>query len=219
MGPWEWVVLGRELIPIVFKRYETNSNLKSSNIATSKKKTDLNIRGYAERIYLEDIQPILSNKLDAISIATKYQDNKPEKYEYTHLKTQNIPPFLTFEAYQRANPTSNPVALRALFDSFSNSLGGINSISPITAQERIDEYTNNIYTMVQRLNRSKVLGLSAFIFVLLLLGFVDYLTIYHLWRGFFPEWNGFMNLPFSLFDREIGISVLPKFFVWEIPDI
>jgi len=71
--------------------------------------------------------------------------------------------------------------------------------------------------MVRRLNRSKVLGLSAFVFVLLLLGFVDYLTIYHLWRGFFPEWDGFMNLPFSLFDEEIGIR--PKYFVWEIPDI
>lgn len=210
--------IGRELIPIVFKRYETNSKLQSSNTATTKKKTDLNIKGYAERIYLEDVQSILSNKLDAISIATKYQGDKSEKYEYTHLKTQNIPPFLSFEAYQRANPTSNPVALRAVFDSFSNSLGGINSISPITAQERIDEYTSNIYTMVQRLNRSKVLGLSAFIFVLSLLGFVDYLTIYHLWRGFFPEWNGFIDLPFSLLDEEIGISVLPKYFVWEIPE-
>ena len=96
--------------------------------------------------------------MDAISIATKYQEdsNQSEKYQYTHLKT--YVPFLTFEAYQRAHPTSNPVALRALFDSFSNSLGGINSISPITAQERIDDYTNNINEMVRRLNRSKVLG-------------------------------------------------------------
>ena len=179
--------IGRELIPIVFKRYETNSNLKSSNTSITEKKTDLNIKGYAEPVYLEDVQLILSNtKMDAISIATKYQEDKSEKYEYTHLETQNIPPFLTFEAYQRAHPTSNPVALRALFDSFSNSLGGINSISPITAQERIDEYTNNINEMVLRLNRSKVLGISAFIFVLLLLGFVYYLTIYHFMERILP---------------------------------
>ena len=36
------------------------------------------------------LQSILSNrKMDAISIATKYQedDSKSEKYQYTHLKT------------------------------------------------------------------------------------------------------------------------------------
>mmetsp|Transcript_24160 Transcript_24160/g.58374 ORF Transcript_24160/g.58374 Transcript_24160/m.58374 type:complete len:325 (+) Transcript_24160:75-1049(+) len=230
--------IGRELIPIVFRRYESNNNLslgsieteiaKRSNRQEAKKKKeeektdDMGIKGYPEPIYLSDVLPILSNKMDALSIATLF-DERPEslknQYQYTHLAEEDRVPFLTFDSYRRANPTADPMALRAVFDSFSNSIGGGNVISPITAQERINQYKEDVSAMTKRLNRSKVLGVSAFVFVLLLLGFVDYLTLYHLWRGFFPEWMGFDHMPASLFDGSIGIGVLPRYFVLTVPDV
>jgi len=215
---------------IVFRRYESNnqlsSSLSSSEIAKkstkqqSKKTDDMGIRGYPEPIYLSDVQPIISNKMDALSIARTFDErSESQVFQYTHLSDDDRVPFLTFDSYHRANPAADPMALRAVFDSFSNSIGGGNVISPITAQERLDEYKEDVSIMTKRLNGSKVLGVTAFVFVLLLLGFTDYLTIYHLWRGFFPEWHGFDHMPASLFDGSIGIGVLPRYFLLDIPDV
>lgn len=218
--------IGRELIPIVFGRYEANSQDAAAAATAPKRvqgarsgveRTDLGIRGYPAPVYLEEVRPILANRLDAASIARKYQSAAGPRFEYTHVGARD--PFLTYDAYRLANPNANGIALRAVFDSFSNSIGGGNAVSPITAQQRINQYTADITVMVKRLNRSKVLGVTAFVLVLLLLGFADYLTIYHLWRGFFPEWQGFCNMPSSLFDGEIGVPSLSKYFVWEIPDV
>lgn len=181
--------IGRELIPIVFRRYESNNELMSSPMSSKKSKQqqsreksdDMGIKGYPEPIYLSDVQPIISNKMDALAIARRFDErSESEKYQYTHLAERV--PFLTFDSYQRANPDADPMALRAVFDSFSNSIGGGNVISPITAQERLDEYKEDVSIMTKRLNDSKILGVTAFVIVLLLLGFADYLTIYHLWR-------------------------------------
>ena len=183
--------IGRELIPIVFRRYESNNELLSSPPSSKKSKKqqarektdDMGIRGYPEPIYLSDVEYIISNKMDALTIAKRFDErSESEKYEYTHLAEGDRVPFLTFDSYQLANPAADPMALRAVFDSFSNSIGGGNVISPITAQERLDEYKEDVSIMTKRLNGSKVLGVTAFVIVLVLLGFADYLTIYHLWR-------------------------------------
>lgn len=212
--------IGRELIPIVFGRYQSNQETAKAQTEErdTDKLTEMGIKGYPEPIYLEDVTKILSNKMDARTIANKYKpgDVSAPRFEYTHFKS---PPTLTYEAYKLANPKANPIALRAVFDSFSNSIGGTNGIPPILAQESIDLYKEDITRMTKKLNRSKVLGVTAFGFVLMLLGFADYLAIYHLWRGFFPEWQGFSDMPSSLLSSEIGIGALPNYFQWEIPDV
>lgn len=216
--------IGRELIPIVFGRYKANLDDSANAGATASRGgggrplTDLGVNGYPEPIYLEDVQPILANRMSAEAIANKYkaEDVSGPRFEYTHIERT---PFLTYDAFRLANPGANPIALRAVFDSFSVSIGGGNAVSPITAQEKIDMYRQDVTAMTKKLNNSKLLGVSAFVLVLVLLGFADYLAIYHLWKGFFPEWQGFSDMPSSLFDRDIGIFALSDNFVWEIPDV
>ena len=223
--------IGRELIPIVFGRYQTTSSLESDGtMAVGSRGTvqndddDLGIWGYPEQIYRKDVEMILNNPLTPLAIAKKYPIEKDEdadkRYTYTHM-TESVP-FLGYDGFVKANPRANPVALRAVFDSFSNSIGGSNAVSPITAQGNIDLYLNNKAVtgeLAKKLNGGKSIGISAFVFLLALLGIGDALAIFHLWKGWFPEWQGFSDMPSSLFDQNIGITVLPNFFVGDVPPI
>lgn len=128
--------IGRELIPIVFGRYEFNRNLASDTfnapkVSSSDKSQDLDLKiwGYPEKIYSDEVKAILNNPLSPDQIAKKYPiesfEGSEERYEYTHITK---PIFLSYDAYVKANPRANPVALRAVFDSFSNSIGGGNAV-------------------------------------------------------------------------------------------
>ncbi len=223
--------IGRELIPIVFGRYQTTSSLESdgsialgSNAPTLDDE-DLGIWGYPEKIYRKDVESILNNPMKPLAIAKKYpiaQDADADKrYTYTHM-AESVP-FLGYEGFVKANPNANPVALRAVFDSFSNSIGGSNAVSPITAENNMDLYLDNNKSvtgaLAKKLNGGKSLGIAAFVFLLVLLGVGDALAIFHLWKGWFPEWQGFSDMPASLFDQNIGILVLPNFFVGDVPPL
>ena len=234
--------IGRQIIPVVFGRYRTTSALESSdgaavagsssnNLQNDDDDEDLGIWGYPEKIYRKDVVTILNNPLTPLAIANKYpiaQDEDADKrYQYTHMK--DAVPFLGYDGFERANPNANPVALRAVFDSFSNSIGGSNAVSPITAQNNIDSFLQLSDSgkrrgkatvtgeLAKKLNGGKTTGIIAFGFVLVLLGVGDYLAIFHLWKGWFPEWLGFSDIPGSLFDKDIGIAVLPNFFVSDVP--
>jgi hypothetical protein len=209
------------LIPIVFGRYQFNRGLSSNTAPSSRDKSqELGIWGYSEKIYKNEVRAILNNPLDAGAIAKKFPiesiEGSEERYAYTHIEK---PIFLSYDAYVLANPRANPVALRAVFDSFSNSIGGGNAVSPITAQERIDLYKADVTKMGKKLNSGKLIGISAFFLVLVLLGIADYLAIYHIWRGWFPEWQGFSSMPGSFFSKEMGIFVLPEYFISDLPNV
>jgi hypothetical protein len=229
--------IGRELIPVVFGRYQTTSALESDGAVASsngqrvveKDDENLGIWGYPEKIYRGDVETILNNPLTPLAIANKYpiaqDDDAAKRYQYTHMK--DAVPFLGYDGFERANPNANPVALRAVFDSFSNSIGGSNAVSPITAQNNIDSFLQKdsgrrgkatvTGDLAKKLNGGKTTGIIAFGFVLVLLGVGDWLAILHLWKGWFPEWLGFSDIPGSLFDKDIGIAVLPNFFVSDVP--
>ncbi len=223
--------IGRELIPIVFGRYQTTSSLESESSMAIRSSSpirddeDLGIWGYPETIYRKDVEQILNNPMAPLAIAKKYpiaQDaDADERYQYTHM-AESVP-FLGYDGFVRANPRANPVALRAVFDSFSNSIGGSNAVSPITAQRNMDLYLNGDKSvnsaLAKKLNGGKSLGIAAFVFLLALLGIGDALAIFHLWKGWFPEWQGFSDMPASLFDQNIGILVLPNFFVSDVPPL
>jgi len=212
--------VGRQLLPIVFGRYQDNREAAAAgggnDASAPTTKTNLNIIGYPQPVYLEDVQPIIRN-CNAERIAVQFEDKTREKFQYTHI--ERTIPFLTYDAFSRAHPQANEIARRAVFDSFTNSIGGATMMSAMTAQERIDAYNADISLMVSRLNRSKVLGYSAFALVIVLLGLADYATIYHLWRGFFPNWHGFDQMPSSLIDADIGIGKLGECFLWDIPAV
>jgi hypothetical protein len=213
--------IGRELIPIVFGRFQFNRGLSSgAALKFDDNSQDLGIWGYPEKIYKSEVQAILNNPLGADAIARKFPiesiDGSEKRYEYTHIPK---PVFLSYDAYVLANPRANPVALRALFDAFSNSIGGSNAVSTIIAQERIDLYKQDVKKITQKLNSGKLIGIAAFLLVLVLLGVADYLAIYHIWRGWFPEWQGFSNMPESLFSKEMGIFVLPEYFISDLPKL
>ncbi len=221
--------IGRELIPIVFGRYQETSSLESDGSmaagnrgAQGNDDDDLGIWGYPEKIYRTDVEIILNNPLTPLAIAKKYpisqNEDADERYTYTHM-TESVP-FLGYDGFVKANPRANPVALRAVFDSFSNSIGGSNAVSPITAQRNIDSFLSNKAVtgeLAKKLNGGKSIGIAAFVFLLALLGIGDALAIFHLWKGWFPEWQGFSDMPASLFDKNIGIAVLPNFFVGDVP--
>ena len=205
--------IGRELIPIVFGRYERNKKLAVAG-QTSGGGEDLGIWGYPEKIYRSDVEDILNNSMDAEVIAKKYAVPVENQYQYTHIVPTQ---FLTYDAFVAANPKANPVAVRAVFDSFSNSIGGGNSVAPASAQMRIDAYKEDLSAMANKLNSGKSLGIVAFVTVLILLGIADGLAIFHIWKGWFPEWQGFNNMPASLFSSETGIATLPQYFVNDLP--
>ena len=207
--------IGRELIPIVFGRYQSNKALPKTDRRPSAGGEDTGIWGYPQPVYTEDVEAILKNPMSADAIAKKYPSEKVAgpRFEYTHIEKSA---FLTYEAFVLANPRANPVALRAVFDSFSNSIGGVNAISPISAQQRIDLYRTDVRTMASKLNSGKFIGIVAFLTLLVILGVADYLAIYHAWKGWFPEWRGFSNMPASLFDGETGILTLPRYFVGDL---
>lgn len=236
--------IGRELIPIVFGRYQSTSSLESESTSgtagsssssntnraqSSNDDEDLGIWGYPEKIYRRDVEMILNNPLTPLAIANKYpienDEDADKRYQYTHM--ENTVPFLGYDGFAKANPRANPVALRAVFDSFSNSIGGSNAVSPITAERNIESFllttgrgsggTTVSGAMAKKLNGGKTIGLTAFLFVLVLLGVGDWLAIFHLWRGWFPEWQGFSDFPSSFFDKDIGIAVLPNYFVGDVP--
>jgi len=229
--------IGRELLPIVFKRYETTSSLESgsgtatttnTNVANTNDE-DLGIWGYPEKIYRNDVEKILNNPLKPMDIAKKYpieQDKyAAERRVYTHM-AKTIPS-LGYDGFEKANKGANPIALRAVFDSFSNSIGGSNTVSPITAQRNMDSFlvfeTKRKATvsgdLAKKLNGGKTTGITAFVFLVVLLGIGDALAIFHLWKGWFPLWQGFSDMPSSLFDQDIGIAVLPSFFVGDVPSV
>jgi len=230
--------IGRELLPIVFKRYETTSSLESgsgtatttnTNVANTNNDEDLGIWGYPEKIYRNDVEKILNNPLKPMDIAKKYpieQDKyAAERRVYTHM-AKTIPS-LGYDGFEKANKGANPIALRAVFDSFSNSIGGSNTVSPITAQRNMDSFlvfeTKRKATvsgdLAKKLNGGKTTGITAFVFLVVLLGIGDALAIFHLWKGWFPLWQGFSDMPSSLFDQDIGIAVLPSFFVGDVPSV
>ena len=122
--------IGRELIPIVFGRYQSTNSLTlgeenykkeilnrgvNSNSLDASSDVDLGIWGYPEKIYKHDVEMILKNPLTPTQIAKKYPLSMAGRYNYTHMEGDDIP-FLGYDSFVKANPNANPVALRAVFD-------------------------------------------------------------------------------------------------------
>lgn len=117
---------------------------------------------------------------------------------------------LAFQAFEEANKGANPLAIRAIFDTFNSST---DIVSPVVAQELIDEYKTNPKALATNLLKAKLIGFSSIFTLLFLLGLADVVAFGHAKDGWFPDWPGLSDLPASLFSSETGLTKIPDYWL------
>ena len=186
----------------MYNNVRTIQNLKGVGPTLGGEKLRLNpICGYPEDICRADVEKILNNKLSVEQIVEKY----PVEGNYLSSKG-----YLTYQAFKEANKDANPLAVRAIFDTLNTST---DVCSPDVAQEKLDSYSENIDLIKGELIKAKLLGFSSIFTLLFLLGLADVIAFGHARDGWFPDWPGLSNLPSSLFDPDIGLTAIPKYWL------
>mmetsp|Transcript_33832 Transcript_33832/g.78124 ORF Transcript_33832/g.78124 Transcript_33832/m.78124 type:complete len:282 (-) Transcript_33832:309-1154(-) len=159
---------------------------------------------YPEDIRLADLKKILDNRLKIVEIVQKGPKN-------SYMATRG---YLSFEAFAACNPGANPLALRALFDSFNAST---DIVDPLVAQEKMDAYKCGILDgdegkrFSNDILISKLLSYSAIAFLLFLLGIATTVVIQNFYLGWFPDWPGGKNFPNGL--MESGLLSIPQYWI------
>ena len=148
--------------------------------------------GLPEDLSKADINKIVNTKLTVEQIV-----DKGPKENYFASKG-----YLTYKAYEQAlveKSGCNPLAVRAIFDTFNSNT---DTVDPITAQEKLDQYKADPSCNSFKLSllSAKLQGFSAIIFLLFLLGIADTTAFSCASRGWFPDWPGTGNLPQGLID-------------------
>ena len=125
--------------------------------------------GYPRDLVVTDLTAVLNNRLTIQQIVAKYpvEDNLWAKQGY-----------ITYSAFQRANAQADPLAVRAVFDCFSQSTEVSN---PDIAQQKIDSYKESLDNFKRDLLKSKVTGWAAIVTLLGLLGLAD-LEVYSMYH-------------------------------------
>lgn len=195
--------VGRAAIPITLNRIKFIRDLAGQGESLGGE--SISLFGYPEDIKSKDVEKILSNNMTMNEIVQTFPIEKTR------------PGFLSYFAFLKANEDVYPLAVRAVFDSFYLGINK-NIVNPNTAQTKIDSYRSDINTLKRENIKSLTVGVSALIILLGLLGFVDGFAVYHAWRGWFPEWQGFSNLPMSLFDKDIGVLTISNFWIEDVPE-
>jgi hypothetical protein len=125
-------------------------------------------------------------------------------------------PSLAYDAFKQANKDCNPLAVRAIFDTFNTNA---NIVEPEKAQNLLDSYKQDLSSVNGGLLKAALLGYLVIGTLLLLLFLADYEAfVVHALSGWFPMWPGLDDLPGSLFDSETGLLALPKYFVNDVPE-
>lgn len=193
---------GRVTIPKLIDQWKGYQALKGQGTSLGGEKVDF--FGYPEPIYSRDIQKVLSNKMKPTQMASKYPPT-----------TQTRDLFLNFESMLEANPGVASMSVRAVFDSMAFGINK-NSIYIPDAEEKLEFYRNDLELMKKDNIAGKAIGVGALVLLLTLLGLADFFAFYHLFKGWFPGWTGFVEFPQSLFD-ERGLLALPNFFMADLP--
>lgn len=160
--------------------------------------------GYPEDICVADLRKVVNNKLSVEQIVKKYpiEDNFLSKAGY-----------LTFQAFQQANADANPLAVRAIFDTFAQSTDVVEADK---AQARLEEFREDITRVRGALLVSKLVGYSAIAVLLFLLGLADVVAAGHAYHGWFPEWPGAESFPWTMFDTgDRGLAAIPRYWLSE----
>jgi len=155
---------------------------------------------YPSDISREDYKKIVNNRKSIEQIV----DSGPKDSYLAELG------YLTYPAFVAGNPGCNPLALRAIFDTFAT---GTNNVEPNVAQKAIDSFKADPSgtTFANMLLVSKLRGFSAIFGLLFLLGLADVIAFDAAYRGWFPEWPGKDNLPFGLISP--GLWTIPQYWI------
>lgn len=198
--------VGREVIPVTWREYQKLSQMKGKGAATIGG-TDLNLFGYPEPVYTEDVVKVLNNNMTVYEMVKQYP------------VVGQLPGYLRFESLAQANTDTSQVAVRAVFDSVALGMNK-NSVDPRKAAEKLELYKleaeSGLPTMKSNIQLNKTLGAVALVLLLSVIGAADYFSLFHLFHGWFPEWGGTSRLPASLLDFG-SLTTLPNYFINDVP--
>jgi len=195
--------VGREAIPVTIREWKKTNDLKGKGKSLGG--SEMEVFGYPEPIYTNDVMSILNNNMSVYDIVEAYPVEGA------------LPGYLRYEALAEANPEVQPMAVRAVFDACAVGINK-NQVYPGKAVQKMELFRQDITQIKESIQLTKAIGVSALVILLAILGTADYFMIYHLWHGWFPEWHGFDQMPFSLFD-ERGITQLASNFVFDVPSV
>lgn len=140
---------------------------------------------YPRDISKADLEKVLNNKLSVEQMVAK--GPKPN-----YLSEKG---YLCFASFAEANSNCNPLTIRAVFDAMSTG----DNVDPSIAQRKLDEFRNDPSCFNSSLLKQKLAGFSSIAFLLFLLGPIVAETCLEAASfGWFPEWPGVDNLPWSL---------------------
>jgi hypothetical protein len=194
--------IARSSFPRMYNNVKTIQGLKGKGPTLGGEKLGLNpLCGYPEDLSIADIKKILDDCPSVEELVRKYP------VEGNFLADRG---YLTYSAFAEANKNNNPLTVRAIFDTLNTSTDVCN---PETAQEKLDSYRENPDLIKGELLKSKLIGFSSIFVLLFLLGLADVIAFGHAKDGWFPEWPGAQNLPWSLFDADIGLGAIPQYWV------
>jgi len=197
--------VGREVIPVTLREWKKLNLLKGQG-RSSMSGEQLDLVGYPEPVYSDDVMTVINNEMSPFDMVEKYPVEGA------------LPGYLRFESLAQANPDVSQVAVRALFDSIAVGLNK-NSVAPQIFAAKVEQYKQDgLGSMVSNSRLSKTIGVAALVILLVLLGSADYFALFHLFHGWFPEWSGTSRLPMSLLDFPAYLE-LPQSYLADVPEM
>ena len=179
--------IARSAFPRMFEQVQLIRSLKGIGPSLGGETLGLNpLCGYPEDLSIKDLQKVVNNKMSIQQIAAKY----PIENNFLSRKG-----YITFPAFEMANKDANPLAVRAIFDTFAQST---DACDPFIAQDKIDSYKEDITLIKGGLFKSKITGYVAIFTLLFLLGLADVVAFGHARDGWFHYWklsDGILNIP------------------------
>ena len=154
---------------------------------------------YPRDISKADLDKVLNNKLSVEEMWAK-----GPKPDYLSQKG-----YLGFTSFSEANKNCNPLTIRAVFDAMSTS----DNVDPTIAQSKLDEFRKDTANFKNSLLKQKLAGFASIAFLLFLLGpIVGETCLEAAYFGWFPEWPGGANLPWSLLVGP-GFWTIPQYWI------
>jgi hypothetical protein len=179
--------IARSAFPRMYEQVQYIRSLKGSEPSLGGETIGLNpLCGYPEDLSIKDLQKIVNNKMSIQQIVQKYP------IENNFLSRTG---YITFAAFEMANEGANPLAVRAIFDTFAQST---DACDPLIAQDKIDSYKKDISLIIGGLFKSKITGYVAIFTLLFLLGLADFIAFGHARDGWFHYWklsDGLLRIP------------------------
>lgn len=195
------IALGQ--FPKMFQKIQYIQSLKGQGSTLGGETIGLSpLCGYPEDLTVKDVEQVVNNPLSIQDIVKKSPNDG------SFLAKQG---YLTFAAFQAANSKANPLAVRAVFDTFAQST---DTCAPEIAEQKMQEYRQDITRVKGALLASKVVGWLSIGVLLFLLGIAGSFAAGSVYSGWFPGWPGGRDFPMSMLDPNDGaLWNIPKYWI------